>query len=537
MEGAQVRPDCVVIGHNDSDFDAFANRLKQQEKRNGGYSDVRTNSVLLEGRRVDFMELLGHAVAAANGGIPALNVFADPQASVCYLASFLAKRGFAVETVNAFRLERERLKEILARNPRTVAVTTTFYVDHDPLIEVVKFVREHAPNTKIIVGGPHIYNICEDMPADAQDYLFTMIGADIYVHDMQGESTLASTVRSQRGGLALSLSAVPNLIVRNGTSWHRTERKPESNVLDENVIDWSLFGGTLKGASISLRTARSCPFECSFCNYPTQAGAHVVASVETVEKELRALHEAGVRHLRFIDDTFNVPLPRFKALMRMMRDNKFEFQWMSFFRCSNADDETFPLMREAGCVGVLLGIESGDASVLKIMNKHAKPERYEYGIGKLHANDILSYASMIVGFPGETDETVQNTIDFIERTQPTFFGPLLYYHDTRAPIAARKDEFQIKGAGYSWSHATMDWRRAAKWVERMQREIKNSVPLTLHGFCMFAQPYLLSKGISNRQLIEFGKRARPLLLRSPLEQNVTRSDPEFQELVSVFSAA
>jgi radical SAM superfamily enzyme YgiQ (UPF0313 family) len=133
------------------------------------------------------------------------------------------------------------------------------------------------------------------------------------------------------------------------------------------------------------------------------AGEHVLTSLDVVEREFRTRHEIGVRFLNVIDDTFNVPLPRFKDLLRMMIRNRFGFQWISFLRWGNTDDETFDLMREAGCVAVLLGIESGDPTVLRHMNKKATPDRYRYGIARLNAAGIASFASVIIGFPGETD--------------------------------------------------------------------------------------------------------------------------------------
>ncbi len=81
----------------------------------------------------------------------------------------------------------------------------------------------------------------------------------------------------------------------------------------------------------------------------------------------------------FIDDTFNVPLPRFKDLGRLMIQEQYNFNWFSYFRCSNSDEEAFDLMAKSGCKGVFLGIESGSPSILKNMNKAATIERYAEG--------------------------------------------------------------------------------------------------------------------------------------------------------------
>ena len=137
--------------------------------------------------------------------------------------------------------------------------------------------------------------------------------------------------------------------------------------------------------------------------------------METIEKELDSMHELGnVSNAVFIDDTFNVPFPRFKEICRMMIRNKYTFNWFSYFRCSNSDEEAIELMAQSGCKGVFLGIESGSPTILKNMNKSATVEKYAQGIEWLRQYGILTFASIITGFPGETEATVQE----IDRLHP-----------------------------------------------------------------------------------------------------------------------
>ena len=112
--------------------------------------------------------------------------------------------------VNFFTYEKPKLVQLLARKPLAVAITTTFYVDPAPIVEVVRFVREHAPETKVIVGGPHVLNIASDYDDETQDFIFRHIGADIYIIDSQGEDTLARVISQLRKGREqLARSAQP----------------------------------------------------------------------------------------------------------------------------------------------------------------------------------------------------------------------------------------------------------------------------------------------------------------------------------------
>lgn len=527
---------CVIIGYHDIDFDKFAYKQKQMECAAAGYHEIKANSIFLNGRRSTYMEAINYAVERAQGKNPHLNVFEAPSLGAFYLASFLHQKGLNAEVVNFFNYDQERLAELLARKPDAVAITTTFYIDCDPIKAIVKFVRKHAPRTRVIVGGPHIFNSVLDHDAETLEFLFQEMGADIYIVDSQGEGTLAQVVECLSNNTIDELKSIPNLYFSNGVDFTQTPRMPENNDLDESTIDWTLFNPSDISPVAYLRTARSCPFSCSFCNYPTMAGAHMVTQVEAIERQLRHLASIGTTDLVFVDDTFNVPLPRFKKILRMMIANRFNFRWISFFRCSNADDEAFRLMRESGCVGVFLGIESGDEQILKYMNKAATVDRYKWGIQCLHDQGIATFASIICGFPGETEDSVRNSLRFIEETKPVFFNVQLYYHDMRSPIQKRAAEFQITGAGYNWRHRGMDWREAAEWVKFLYSHINNSGALTLYGFSLWALPYLLSKGITLNQLKELSYAIKPLLLKSLSEDPVNSAEEE-ERLVNIFRGA
>ena len=427
---------------------------------------------------------------------------------------------------------------MLAEKPRTVAITTTYYVDPTPVIGIVEFVRRHAPETRIVIGGPHVFNtVFNNVLADdvvTQDYLLHRMGGDIYITDSQGEASLVGVLTALRDGVD-HLAKVPNLIYTTdgGETFERTHREPEANDLDENAVDWSQFPDELVAPVNYMRTARSCPFCCAFCNFPVFAGKHKLASVGAVEAELRHLNERGVRYMIFVDDTFNVPLPRFKKICRMMIKNKFDFEWVSFFRCSNADEEAFDLMAESGCAAVYLGVESGDPQILLNMSKHATVEKYEVGIRGLSARGIGTHTGIIVGFPGETRQTALNSLEFLERTRPSSFNAHLYYHDPLSPISKRSEEFGIVGGDFTWRHDTMDWREAAELAEKMTAEVTSSVPLPNYGFDIWAVPYLMSKDISFEKVMAFAEIAREMLVASLPDEPVDFSD-QMARLTALF---
>nr|WSY54851.1 PhpK family radical SAM P-methyltransferase [Streptomyces sp. NBC_00886] len=486
--------DCVVVGYNEGDFQDYRAMCEGSGASSPTLQIYSKEYLEVDGRQLSWMDGLSVLRNKATGRNDRYHVGEVHNLAGLYLSNFLRKAGLSAEAVSLFSAEQERLADLLEQRPRVVAVTTTFYVNIMPVLPVVDFIRAYSPGSHIVVGGPLVDNICLDgVEGMAQDLLHGM-GADSYVVESQGEGALVELVRAVKEGR--SPEGIANLLTQAGGRWVAGPKKPEANNIDHAAIDWSGFSPDLIGATAQTRTARSCAFKCSFCDYPMRAGALTTASVETVRHELRTMAELGVKNLVFVDDTFNVPPKRFKELCRMLIEEDLGLNWYSYFRCSNArDEETFDLAAESGCKGVFLGIESGDQDILAAMNKLAQDTQYRNGIGQLKKRGITTFASIIVGFPGENERTVQNTIDFLNETAPTFWRAQPWWGNPKSPVYQRKELHGIEGEAYNWSHHTMNSREAASWCDVMFEKVTESVWLPLYDFDFWALPYLDGKGL------------------------------------------
>jgi radical SAM PhpK family P-methyltransferase len=509
--------DCVVIGYNEIPFERYESFLRNYGEDTEAYRDLRFSFVNLGGRKLDYVGLLNHTLDLAKRGGAAARAGEEfksgdiPNLAAAYLTNFLRHRGYETRYVNLFQYEKEKLAEYLAENPACVAITTTFYVVNWPVNEMVEFIREQNPSVKIVVGGPLIANHARNNRGEELDAALEDIGADIYVVEGQGELTLARIVGCLKSGG--DLGAVPNIIYDEGDGrLRRNPAQPENNSLDENYIDWRGFSGEPLGRTLQTRTARSCAFKCSFCNFPTRAGALSLTSLDVIERELDTMLALGeVQNVVFIDDTFNVPFPRFKDICRMMIRKRYPFNWFSYFRCSNSDEEAVELMAESGCKGVFLGIESGSPTILENMNKAATIEKYAKGIEWLRRHGIMTFGSFITGFPGETEETVQETVDFIRETRPDYYRSQMWYCEPGTPIQNQREKFNITGEGFIWEHATMDSLEAMDHIDRMFLTVEESQWLPQWSFDFWIVPYLMGRGITLDRFKAFMTQANRLL--------------------------
>jgi radical SAM PhpK family P-methyltransferase len=422
------------------------------------------------------------------------------QVAPVYLASFLSAQGISADFSSFFHSQRDELNELLSQRPKVVALTTTLYLSPMIATEVVKFVREKSPDSFIVVGGPLIDNLSYHLEEADFRIILEEIGGDVYVQQKQGEQTLANLLLRMRE--SSDLSKVKNCYIKWQGQFVFTGPEAEFSLAP---INWSNFSDKDLGSTLQTRTALSCPFRCTFCDYPVRAGKWVPQEITQVEHELRQIQErSSVRNLVFIDDTFNVPADRFKEILRMMIRNQFTFRWYSYLRCNIMDEELCDLMARSNCGGVFLGIESGDPDVLKIMKKVATPEQYLRGMKFLNASGIMTFASLIVGFPGETERSVENTIQLLQDAGPTFFRGEIWYNNPRAPIYSKsKDVHNINGFGYKWRHNTMDWEQGCEMVLKLFNTVSNSTWLPMYDFDFWILPYLEGKGLTVDQIKNF----------------------------------
>jgi p-methyltransferase len=537
--------DCIVIGYNETPFEQYESFLRNYGVDSEAYRDLKFSFVDVNDKKLDYVGLMNYSFNASRGSgsvISPKDEFKSgdiPNLAAVYLTSFLRRNGHQAKYINLFQFEKEKLISYLAEDPLCVAITTTFYVVNMPVIEMVEFIRKHNSKVKIIVGGPLVANHARNYEGETLKAALEDMGADIYVVEGAGESTLAEIVSCLKSGGSLSM--VPNLVYIENGKLQRTSAVPESNSLDENVIDWREFSGENLGPTIQARTARSCAFNCSFCNYPGRAGKLTLASVDSVERELDYMRALGnVKNVVFIDDTFNVPLPRFKEICKMMIRKNYNFNWFSYFRCSNSDQEAIELMAQSGCKGVFLGIESGSPSILKNMNKAATIEKYAEGIKMLHDHGILTFGSFIVGFPGETQATVEETINFIRENKPTYYRAQSWYCEPGTPIDQQREKYGIDGNGFVWQHSTMDSLEAMDHIDKLFLSTSESQWLPQWSFDFWIIPYLMGRGVSLSTFKEFMVSANKLLSLDiayvPEHQKRSLQQEHIQTMINVAKA-
>ncbi len=495
--------DCLFIGHNEMWFEEYEKMVRLMGVKSEAYRDLNLNFVQYQNKKYTAPEifnlfLFGHeALDNSIGPFHLGNLFSP---AIAYLGSYLSRRGMTFDYVNSFQYQKEELAEKLSRNNiGLIAIITTLYVSVFPVLEIVSFVRTYNKTVKIVIGGPFISTQVRAGEDEASlQYFFKKVNADYYVYSAQGETALSKLITALKDGHFNP--GIDNLYYYDGHRYKKNRITAENNRLAENMVNWRLLADRLHKFA-AVRTSISCPFACSFCGFPEHAGEFQTIDVELIEKELNEINSLGrVTSLNFIDDTFNIPRKRFQEILKMMIKNKYTFKWNSHFRCQYADRETVELMKESGCEGVFLGIESGNQQILQNMNKAASVDDYHKGIALLKEYEITTYASFIIGFPGETPKTVEDTLCFIKDNPLDFFRTQLWYCDKITPIWREREKYNIQGSQFSWSHATFDSRSACDVIDDVFLNIDQPLWVPQYNFEFAGIFNLLHRGLSLEQV-------------------------------------
>jgi anaerobic magnesium-protoporphyrin IX monomethyl ester cyclase len=420
-----------------------------------------------------------------------------------YLYHVLGRRGLKIQVVPFFSHQQERLLDLLRERPRAVIISTTFLPFAPQIEAMAAFVRQHAPNAVLIAGGIQIWKSYRtralleqgELPADilgavSRDHYLVdptrPSALDLLVVSDAGESTLAQLLWRIRD--QADYRDLPNLAWHEDGGWHLNPvvREPEG-FLGE-TLDWQSMPSEFTKEEIPVHVGTGCPYRCAFCDF-CQLRPIGRRPVAALLRELRSVPMiGGVRQVFFTDDNLFFSVGQLREFCEAIRGADLSLRWRAFLRADTVNQETAGLLYESGCRECLLGVESGDAEMLARMNKKITPEQVLHAVGCLNQVGINTQSTFLVGFPGETDKSVQNTIDLLN-AYPTkgpglhVYYPFFFLLAPLARVASAESRARYRLHGYldRWDHATMDSEGAKKAVQRICDATKLELSPIYHG--------------------------------------------------------
>lgn len=305
----------------------------------------------------------------------------------------------------------EDMKAVLDFKPDLVAFTsmTTSYYSVEQAAAIVK----GALGVPTVIGGPHATSLPEQTIADPhQDFLIYGEGEETWRELLQ--ALVAKDDRYERiAGLWFK---------RDGQVVRNAERPliPDLDSLpfpSRHLYELDKYPLYAPDGSpmLTALSSRGCPYACSFCFKGIVGRTYRQRSPQNIFAELEHVHKTfGVRNFYFIDDLFTIDVRRLEAILDYFIARGAPYRWRCLARVDRVNPNLLRKMYQAGCRQIHYGIESGNPEILKATAKHINLEQVRRAATWTMEAGIKGKGYFILGLPGDTEETMEDTISFAE---------------------------------------------------------------------------------------------------------------------------
>ena len=394
----------------------------------------------------------------------------DPPFQLMYLAAIAEQNGWQAQI-----LDMETLEDPIPEAD-VYGVTSTSPQWPDTIKLSYRLAQEH-PNSLRIIGGNHISAEPDDR--DKTQFNLAVLG--------EGEITLGHILRNP--------DDTSYIRVMHGESVKDLDTIPFPT---HHLIDWSRYkrgiywGKELLAPAVSIISSRGCPFNCIFC------GSHVVFARYTrfrsvgnvVAEVVNVIDTLGYGGFNFHDDTFC--LNRSRVIQLCEEFAKLNIVWRCLSRVDTLDEKMLEAMQKAGCKELILGIESGSQKILDRLQKGTTVEQNlrAMKLTKKAGNQLK--VGIIVGSPGETWATVEETKRLLKKCPPDFWNVSVFTPFPGSSAWKYPEKYGLKILTRDLSQYAMvgrDWKgNVVVETEEMKKEDIEHARDDLIDFCLKLSP-------------------------------------------------
>ena len=319
-----------------------------------------------------------------------------------------------------------------------------FTVDYFFTMEICKYLKDEKVEAKIILGNVHTSLFPDDVVYPGSPVDFGVIG--------EGEATMLELLKTNSEGG--DLTKVPGLMFVKDGQVLKTGSRPALDITNLPLtpfekVDMKYYLRprrrlirNIPFSGVDVFTGRGCPYFCSFCAANNLFDAQGIkkgvrySALDTAFKNIdRLVKEYKVDAIYVLDDTFTVSKPRVMEFCERIKP--YNLKWGAETRVNLVNDKILKVMRDAGCIQLDFGVETGADELLKEMSKGITTEAIKKCFALCHENGIRAFANMMVNMPEETEAHIEETEAMLSEIKPTVINVSIMKPYPATPIYDR----------------------------------------------------------------------------------------------------
>ena len=350
-----------------------------------------------------------------------------PPLGLMYLSSYLEKEGITAEIVDIKSCRYEEISDkiiesIKKASPIVVGITC-LSTELEEVISLSKEIKKRI-DCYVVIGGIHPTVSPQDFLGSTSPIDFVVIG--------EGELTLTELLKTIKN--EQDLWNVPGIAWFNGGRIVRTESRLPINNLDElpfpafKKVPMEYYTSpniyAVRGILLSaffIFTSRGCPFRCKFCSNKSVFGRRVRhRSAKNVVDEIEYLvNNYRIDGFYIYDDTFTINKQHVLNICEELRSRKLDLIWGCETRTDLISEDLIKKMKQAGCIQIDFGVESGSQRILDILKKDTTVPQIRNAFNICRKFHIRRFANFMINTPGETEEDIQKTVNLARELNAT----------------------------------------------------------------------------------------------------------------------
>jgi len=342
----------------------------------------------------------------------------DPPMGLLYIAAVIEQAGYQVEILDLSSIALEDCMKLLEQKVPTFTHIgfSTYTGNYNLTLQLLDYVKRKNRTIITIAGGPHATALYNDV-AEHFDYVICGEGEEgiLQVFEKPSQKIIHSEPVKDLNTLPLP-------------AYH--------------LVDLDKYTRIVDGCkAISILSTRGCPYQCAFCNSIVFSKKQFrIRNPEHIAREINHLIDHyDIYNFKFDDDLFTVQPKRIREIF----SHTSPVVYRCFARADTLTKEMCSTLIDTGCKHISVGVESGSSIILEKMNKGETKDEILTGLTNAKDAELLIRIYLIVGFPGETDKTISETIDFLQSIPFDEFVvyPLIPYPGIR--ILSESERFGI----------------------------------------------------------------------------------------------